>query len=152
MLNRTIAPPITDAVDMHLQLQPYEHFTLDNGVPVYAINAGAEEVSLVELVFYAGNSYEDKNIVAGTTNFMLKNGTTNKTAFQINEHFEYFGAYLNRNCFNETANITLHCLNKHLNEALPVIAEMLTESTFPEEELSIYKQNQKQKLAVNLKK
>ena len=90
---------------------------------------------LVELVFYAGNSYEDKNIVAGTTNFLLKNGTTHKTAFQINEHFEYFGAYLNRNCFNETANITLHCLNKHLNNALPVVAEIITDSIFPKKNL-----------------
>jgi len=44
MLNRSIAPPITDAVNFHLELKPYEKFTLDNGVPVYAINAGAEEV------------------------------------------------------------------------------------------------------------
>ncbi len=152
MLQRNIAPKITDAVDMHLHLQPYQFYTLDNGVPVYAIDAGAEEVSLVDIVFYAGNSYEQKNIVAASANFLLKNGTTQKTAFQINEHFEYFGAYLNRNCYNETANITLHCLNKHLNNVLPVIAEILTDSTFPEEELAIYKQNQKQKLQVNLKK
>jgi predicted Zn-dependent peptidase len=152
MLQRNIAPPIVDAVDLHLQLKPYEYFTLDNGVPVYSINAGAQEVTMVELVFFAGNSFEDQNIVAGTTNFMLKNGTHNKTAFQINEHFEYYGAYLNRNCFNETANISLHCLNKHLNKVLPVVGEILTDSIFPEEELSIYKQNQKQRLAVNLKK
>ncbi len=152
MLNRTTAPPIIDAVDLHLQLKPYEYYTLDNGVPVYSINAGAQEVTMIEMVFYAGNSYEDQNIVAGTTNFLLKNGTINKTAFQINEHFEYFGAYLNRNCHNETATISLHCLNKHLNKALPVIAEILTDSIFPEEELAIYQQNQKQKLSVNLKK
>lgn len=152
MLQRHIAPPIVDAVDLNLQLKPYEYFTLDNGVPVYSINAGTQEVSMVELVFFAGNSYEDQNIVAGTANFMLKNGTSKKTAFQLNEHFEYFGAYLNRNCYNETANITLHCLNKHLNEVLPVIGEIITDSTFPEEELAIYKQIQKQRLQVNLKK
>jgi predicted Zn-dependent peptidase len=152
MLQRNIAPPIKDAVDLNLQLPPYEKFTLDNGVPVYTVNAGAQEVSMVELVFFAGNSYEDDNIVAATTNFLIKNGTSTKTAFEINEHFEYFGAYLNRACYNETASISLHCLNKHLNEVLPVIAELITDSTFPEEELSIYKQNQKQRLEVNLKK
>jgi predicted Zn-dependent peptidase len=152
MLQRNIAPPIKDAIDLNLQLPPYEKFTLDNGVPVYTVNAGAQEVTMVELVFFAGNSYEDQNIVAATTNFLIKNGTSKKTAFEINEHFEYFGAYLNRACYNETASISLHCLNKHLNEVLPVIAELLTDSTFPEEELSIYKQNQKQRLEVNLKK
>ena len=152
MIDRKIAPHIKDAVDFDLKLQEAEKFTLDNGVEVYSINAGAEEVCLVELVFYAGNWYEEKNIVAGTTNFMLKNGTNQKTALEINEHFEYFGAYLNRNCFNETANITLHCLNKHLENVLPVVGELITDSIFLEEELAIYKQNQIQKLKVKLLK
>ncbi|MEO7531318.1 MAG: pitrilysin family protein [Sediminibacterium sp.] len=152
MLNRTTAPDIIDAVNMKLQLKPYDHFTLDNGVPVYSIDAGAQEVLLIEWVFYAGNWYEEKNIVAATTNFMLKNGTRHKNAFNINEHFEFHGAYLNRSCYNETAVITLHCLSKHLPELLPVVAEIITESIFPEEEMAIYKQNQKQRLEVNLKK
>jgi predicted Zn-dependent peptidase len=152
MTNRTSAPEIIDAVNMQLQLPPYEQYTLDNGVPVYSIDAGAQEVILVEWVFYAGNWYEEKNIVAATTNFMLKNGTRKKKAFAINEHFEFYGAYLNRSCYNETATITLHCLSKHLPELLPVVAELMTECIFPEGELAIYKQNQKQRLEVNLKK
>src|SRR3954463_1040226 len=152
MPERTMQPPMLDAVDLDLKLKPYQHFTLDNGVPVYAIDAGEQEVLMVEFVFYAGNWYEEKNIVAATTNYLLKNGTTNKTAYQINEHFEYYGAYLNRACYNETASVTLHSLTKHLPELLPVVAELFTESIFPEKELMIYKQNQKQKLEVNLKK
>jgi zinc protease len=152
MLNRTIAPPIKDPIELDLKLQPYEYFTLDNGVPVYTINAGAQEVTLIELVFYAGNWYEDKNIIAGTANHLLKNGTSKRSAFEINEHFEYYGAYLNRKCFNETANITLHCLNKHLQNVLPVVEELITDSIFAEEELAIYKQNQIQRLKVSLQK
>jgi len=152
MLNRTIAPPITDAVNFHLDLKPYEKITLDNGVPVYAINAGAEEVLMVELVFFAGNSFEEKNIVAAATNFLLRNGTSKKKAFQINEHFEYYGSYLNRACYNETSTVTLHCLNKHIGELLPVVEELITDSVLPEEELAIFKQNQKQRLSVSLKK
>ena len=152
MLNRTIAPQIKDAVDFNLQLKKAEQFTLDNGVPVYSINAGAQEVTMIEIVFYAGNWYEEENIVAASTNFMLKNGTNKRTAYDINEHFEYYGAYLNRSCFNETATISLHCLNKHLTSVLPMVTELITDSIFPEEELAIYKQNQIQRLKVNLKK
>jgi predicted Zn-dependent peptidase len=152
MLDRTIAPEIKDAVDFNLQLKPAEKFTLDNGVPVYSINAGEQEVTMVELVFNAGNWYEDQNIVAGTANFLLKNGTSKRSAFEINEHFEYYGAYLNRTCYNETANISLHCLNKHLKEVLPVVEELITDSIFLEEELAIYKQNQIQRLKVSLEK
>lgn len=152
MINRTIAPPITDAVSFNLSLKPCDRYILDNHTPVYAVNAGAQDVVLIEWVFYAGNWYESKNIVAGTTNFLLKNGTASRNAFSINEYFEFYGAYLNRSCYNETATITLHCLTKHLHELLPVVAEILTESIFPEEELAICKQNQKQRLQVNLKK
>ena len=151
-MNRSESPKIVDAVDFNLQLKKIQQFSLDNSLPVYAINAGAEELVMIEFVFYAGNWYEEKNIIAATTNFMLKNGTTNKKAFAINEHFEFYGSYLNRNCYNETATLTLHTLSKHLPHLLPVIAEILTESIFPEDELVIYKQNQKQRLEVSLKK
>lgn len=152
MPDRKIAPPITDAVNFHLSLKPYEKSVLDNGVPVYSINAGAEEVMVVELVFFAGNSFEEKNLVAPATNFLLRNGTSKRKAFEINEHFEYFGSFLNRACYNETSTVTLHCLNKHITHLLPVMEELLTDSVFPEEELAIFKQNQKQRLSVGLKK
>ncbi|HEV8081456.1 MAG TPA: pitrilysin family protein [Chitinophagaceae bacterium] len=152
MLNRTTPPPIKDAVDFNLTLKPYKKIILNNNAPVYTVNAGVEEVMMLEWVFYAGNCYEQKNIIAAATNSLLKNGTSKKTAFQINEHFEYYGAHLNRACHHETATVTLHCLSKHLNKLLPVIREILTDSIFPQQELEILKQNSKQQLSVNLQK
>jgi zinc protease len=151
-VNRAVAPDIKDAIEFDLQLKPYEKFVLDNGVDVYAVNAGAEEVLHVEWVFFAGNSYEEQNLVAATTNYLLKNGTSKKNAFAINEHFEYYGSSLNRTCYNETATLSLHCLTRHVGELLPVVRELLTDATMPEEELEIYQQNMKQRLQVNLKK
>jgi zinc protease len=151
-LNRKKSPPIADAVDFDLRLRPYEKYVLRNGVEVYAINAGAEDVMMLEWVFYAGNWMEEKNGVAVTTNFLLKNGTSKKTAFQVNEHFEYYGSYLNRACHSETSAMTLHCLTRHIGELLPVVREILTDPVFPEEELDIYKKNMQQRLQVSLKK
>ena len=152
MLDRTIAPPIVDAVNFDIKLKPCEQFALDNKTPVYVVNAGAEEVANIEIVFFSGNSFENKNLVAASVNYLLKNGTKNKTAFEISEAFEFYGAYLSTFCGNETASIGLSCLSKHLPQLLPLLSELLTESIFPETELSIYRQNQKQRLAINLKK
>lgn len=152
MIDRKIAPPIKDAVEFTLHLKPYTKYVLDNGVHVYAIDAGSQEVLQLEMIFYAGNSYETANTVAAATNQLLKNGTSAKNAFEINEAFEYYGAYCNRSCFNETAVVSLHTLSRHLPELLPVIKEMIADSVFPESELKIFKQNSKQKLSVNLKK
>jgi zinc protease len=152
MPDRSIAPVIVDAVDFNPKLQPCEKWTLKNGVEVYSVNAGAEELMSLELVFYAGNWFEQKNLVAATTNFLLKNGTRQRNAFQINEHFEYYGAHLSRACYNETSTLSLHTLTKHVRELLPVVRELVTDAQMPEEELSIYQQNMKQRLKVNLRK
>ena len=151
-MKRSTAPAFKDAVEFDLRLKPYNKFTLDNGVEVYAVDAGAEEVLQLEWVFFAGNWYEEQNLIAATTNYLIKNGTHKRSAFSINEHFEYYGSYLNRSCYNETAVINLHCLTKHLEELLPVIQEIVTDSIFSEEELQLYKQTSKQRLEVNLKK
>ena len=152
MADRNIAPEIVDAVKFNLQLKPYNKFVLNNGVEVYTVEAGAEDVMSLEWVYYAGNWYEDQNLVAATTNLLLKNGTSKKSAFQLNEHFEYYGSYLNRSCHSETATLTLHSLTRHIHELLPVVREILTDSVFPEDELNIARQNMKQRLRVNLKK
>ena len=152
MLNRTKAPHIKDAIEFDLHLKPCDKFVLDNGVEVFAINAGAQEVLQIEWVFFAGNSYETQHTVAAATNHLLKNGTSTKSAFQINEHFDYYGAYCTRACYNETATVSLHTLSKHLPVLLPVIKEIITDAVFSEEELATFKQISKQKLSVNLKK
>ena len=152
MPDRKQPPEIVDAVNIDLKLKPADKFILDNGVEVYAVNAGAEDVLSLEWIFFAGNWQEEQNLVAATANFLLRNGTSTKSAYQINDHFEYYGAYLNRSCYNETATITLHCLTKHVRELLPVVKVLITDSVMPQEELDIYKQNMKQRLKVSLKK
>lgn len=151
-LNRSIAPPIKDAREFELELPPYTRYTLSNGVEVYAIDLGKVDAMMVSWIFDAGNSYEPANGIAAAVNSLLKNGTTTRKAFDISEHFDYYGAYLNRACHHETAELTLHCLNQHFGELVPVVAELLTDSIYPEDELAIYKKNSQQRLQVNLKK
>ncbi|MFT4203032.1 MAG: pitrilysin family protein [Chitinophagaceae bacterium] len=152
MIDRKTAPRYYDPIEFDLQLKPYQQYTLDNQVPVYAVHTPTGDVAMVEFVFYAGNWFEKQNMLAATTNFLIKNGTKTKSAFDITEGFEFEGAHLSRSCYNETATVTLHCLSRHLPILLPLVAELFTESIFPEEELSIYKQNRKQQLSVNLLK
>ncbi|WP_160712123.1 M16 family metallopeptidase [Chitinophaga solisilvae] len=151
-MNRTTPPPIKDAVEFDLKLKPYEQYTLDNGIPVYVVKSDEQETLQLELVFPAGTWYESESLEAAATNFLLKNGTSKRTALEINESIDYHGAYLNRNAYHETAVYTLHCLTKHAEVLLPVLQDVILDPVFPEEELNLYKQNHKQKLAVNLQK
>ncbi len=152
MIDRKIPPPIIDSTEFKIKLPPCELFHLDNGVPVYAVNAGAQNVLQIEMIFYAGNFFEQKKGVAAAANYLLKNGTKTRSALELNEAFEYYGAHCSRACYNETASISLHTLTKHTAKLLPVMADMLTESVFPQQELEIFVQNVKQNLVVNLQK
>ena len=152
MLNRKSAPEITDAINFQLNLPPYQKISLKNGVEVFLLDMGTVDTLMMSLVFYAGNYYENENGTAAAANYMLKSGTRSKTAYDINNFFEYHGSYLNRQSGHETAELTLHCMKKNFSELLPVIAELVVESTFPEEELEIYKKNMQQRLQVNLRK
>ncbi len=152
MPDRTIAPPIKDAINFDIKLEPCTRLSLSNGTPVYYVNDGAEDVVMIEWVFDAGNNFEKKTGVASAANYLIKNGTKKNNAFEITEYFEYYGAYLSRSCHNEIATITLHCLSKHLRALLQVIRELITISVFPKNELEIYQQNSIQQLSVNLLK
>ena len=152
MPDRSQAPHIKDAIEYAITLKKPEIFTLDNGVKVYNVNAGTEDVVQIEWIFKAGNWFEESNNLASATNFLIKNGTLKKSAYEINEYVDFYGAYLNRSCYNETAVVTLHCLSRQLESLLPMVQELFLDAVFPEEELHIFRQNMKQKLEVNLKK
>jgi predicted Zn-dependent peptidase len=152
MLNRKSAPEITDAINFQLNLPPHQKISLKNGVDVFLLDMGTVDTLMMSLVFYAGNYYENENGTAAAANYMLKSGTRLKSAYDINNFFEYYGAYLNRQSGHETAELTLHCMKKNFSELLPVVAELVADSVFPEEELDIYKKNMQQRLQVNLRK
>lgn len=151
-LNRSVAPPVKDAKEFELELPPYVKHTLSNGVEVYAIDLGKVDAMMVSWIFDAGNSYEQATGMAAATNALLRNGTSNRSAFEISEYFDYYGAYLNRASHHETAELTLHCLSQYFGELVPVVSELVADSVYPEDELAIYKKNAQQRLQVSLKK
>ncbi len=152
MINRTKAPKIKPPVDFDIYLPDCERYTLDNGIDLYYVNMGTEDTLMINWVFYAGNWYETKRNVAIAANHLIKNGTLQHNAYAINNHFDYYGAYFNRSCYAETAEVALHCLGKHAKDLLPIVADLIANAQYPEEELQIYQQNAKQRLSVSLLK
>jgi zinc protease len=152
MLNRTIPPTIYAPTTFEFRLPPCSKQLLDNGIPLYYVNDCVEEVAQVELVFPAGLWYESKIGVAQAAMSLLKSGTSQWSSFQINEMFEQYGASVKTAAGNDWASVSISCLTKHLSKLLPIISTLLQDAVFPEHELEIYKQNTKQRLAVQLKK
>jgi zinc protease len=149
-MNRTRAPEI-NLIDS-LTLPNVEHLSLDNGVPVYLINEGEQDVMKIEFVFNAGKWYEEKNLVSDLANRLMREGTKTKNAKQIADTFDYYGANFNTETGFETGGVALYTLTKHINELLPLLSEIFRDSVFPEDELNTVLTNRKQRLSVDLTK
>ncbi len=150
-LDRKISPATHDAVEFEYKLPPLNQEKLDNGLPLYWLDAGVQDVVQVDWVFPAGLWHEQKPSVAQATAALLKNGTSQHTAEQIHEALEFYGAQLKVSASNDYATLTLYSLTKHLPELLPMVNEIITDATFPESEVEIHKNNAIQKLLVNLR-
>lgn len=150
-LDRTVQPGIKDAIEFDFNLPPINRQDLDNGIPFYWLNAGVQDVVEVDWVFPAGVWHEQKQGIAQAVATLLKNGTSKRSAHEINEALEFYGAALRVRPGNDHATVSLFTLTKHLPAILPIVFEILTEATFPEDELSLYKQNSIQRLLVSLR-
>lgn len=149
-INRAEAPAIS-AIET-VSLPAIEYITLDNGIKVYAIPSDNCDVVKFELVFKAGKWHEEKNLVADFTSRMLREGTTSKSGKALADFFDFYGSNFNTSAGAEVAAMSIYCLSKHLQQQLPTMFEVLTESIFPENELHTIISNRKQRLAVELEK
>lgn len=151
IIDRTVPPEIRDAVDFDFKLPPINKHSLDNGLPLYWLDAGVQDVIQVDWVFPAGLWQEQIPSVAHATAGLLKSGTNKYSSAQINEALEFYGAQLKVSAGNDYAIVTLYALTRHLRALLPMVFEILTDSTFPEAELETHKRNAIQKLLINLR-
>ncbi len=150
MLDRNKIPTLGKPT--HLDLKNPECLVLENGVETFFIDAGDEEVTRVDLVIEAGSAQQTKKMVADSVSNLLREGTKNFNSKQLAEKLDYFGAYFDVNTSKDNTILTLFSLTKHLPELLPVMAEMLNEAVFPEEELRIHMERSKQEFLVNIEK
>ena len=150
MPNRTIAPAFV--VPEQVKIQEARKEYLENGIPLFVIDAGDQDLIRIDFMFPAGFWFQPHKWVAGATTSMMYEGTLSKTALQISEAIDYYGAFTDHSTNTDFSYLTIFCLNKHLENVLPIMKEVLTECIFPEDELEAKKQRKKQQLEVNLQK
>lgn len=150
MLNRQQAPDFKQVSTINF-IQP-EKKTLANGVPVFTVYSGEQDLVRIEFIFENVNWNLEKPLQAIAVNTLINNGTNKLSAKEIAEKIDFYGAFFQTEYAQDQSSVTLYTLNKHLHSVLPIVKDVLSESQFPQYELDIYIQNQKQKLQVNLKK
>ncbi len=149
-MNRTEAPAFK-TID-RIDIIKANKQNLNNGIELYSVNAGSQEITKIEFVFKAGMYYQPAPLIASNTNSLIESGTKSFTANQISDGIDFFGSFLELEVGQDFATVTLYSLNKYLNESLKFIEEVLKYPAFPEDEFKIHVANKKQKHLINSQK
>ena len=150
MPNRSIQPLIKEITN--IRIPNHKEHTLENGIPVYEVSMGTQEILKLEIIFKAGRPYEHQHLVGRATAALIREGTANRKATEIHEMIDFYGGTLNVPVNLDTSNLVLYSLKKHFEKLLKLLSEILTEPIFPQEELDIFRNNAKQRMQVDLSK
>lgn len=149
-LNRKQAPDFKtiDKIDV----QRVTEHTLKNGIKVFTLNNGSQELTKIEFLFKAGMFYQPKPLIASAANNLLETGTKSYTANQISDGIDFYGSFFECSVDQDYSSLALFSLNKYLDNSLKFVEEIIKYPTFPKEEFDIYISNKKQKHLVNSQK
>ena len=143
MLNRKIQP-IVNPIE-HIDLVKAEKRMLSNGIPVHFVNAGTQNVVKIDFIFEAGTWFQKSNLVASLCNSMIEEGSENYTAAEIAEKVDFYGAYIQLTVDQNQGFVSVVSLGKYLPAILGVMEDLIKRSVFPEYELEVLIDKNKQK-------
>ena len=146
-LDRTM-PPLLRPLEAFEILRP-ERLEMKNGMQLNVIRAGSQEVVRLDLLIGGGQWHQTQALQALFTNRMLREGTPTMTSAQIAEKLDYYGAWLDLSSSVNCGFITLYSLNKYFPRTLAIRADMLMNPSFPEKELEVVLETNRQQFLVN---
>lgn len=115
---------------------------LSNGMVLLTSEQRTLPMVSIELLVDAGSAHESapQAGLANLTAKLLTYGTKRRSAVQINETLDFIGASLETACAQDTASLSLTVLKKDLGTGLELLADVLTQPTFPQPEIDRQKQ------------
>ena len=116
---------------------------LGNGMILLTSEQRALPMVSIELLIDAGSRHDmpKQEGLANLTARLLTYGTQRRTALQISETLDFIGAGLSAGCGEDLATVSMTVLKKDLATGIELLAEVLTLSTFPQEEIDRQKQS-----------
>lgn len=139
------------------EIRPIEQFSIlrperrdmRNGMPLYVICAGSEDVVRFDLLVKGGQLHQRLPLQAMFTNRMLREGTRTLTSAEIAERLDYYGAWLDLSSSVTCGFVTLYSLGKYFPKTIELLASMIKEPVFPEKELHVVTETNKHQFLVN---
>ncbi|MFT5356724.1 MAG: zinc protease [Polyangiales bacterium] len=143
------APPSGPARD--ISFPAITRVVLANGLEVNTVTSGNLPAVHMRLVIRSG-AETDPAGRAGLSNLvaeMLREGTRQHSSAEIAERIEFLGADLSVGADEENVHLVFRALSDQLDEALDILAELVTEPAFSNDELEKLKRRENDRLALS---
>lgn len=136
-IDRNTPPPITDFQEIRLEV-PHP-ITLSNGVPVWVIGNGEDEINKLTIYMTGGTFQESRPMQATACSMSVFNGNKNMTYAQIAEAIDYYGAWRSLQTYDNCTAFALSSLNDNFEKTLPIFIDSMRFPTFPDNEFDLIK-------------
>ncbi len=127
-------------------------WNLTNGIPVYEVISGKNEVFKIDVVHQGGRIQEPKRLVNRVTTSIMKEATKNLSSKELASKIDFYGASLSTKATMDQSSHAIYGLNKFSSELVPILSEIIHEPTFNPEDLEKYKKRNKANLNIELRK
>ena len=137
-INRKRGPAISNKFDLRISdVLPGE---LDNGIPLYELNTGTQDIIKVELVYKAGRIHEKKPAVSKSAVKLILEGSESRSSEETAHIFDYHGAVFKAESTMEYFSVSLVCLNSHFEKLWPVWLDTVLNPAYRDEDLDKYRE------------
>jgi predicted Zn-dependent peptidase len=137
MIDRTKAPDVHPFGWLNIPEETIE--VLPSGITLHTLSGGDQAVTRLSL-FWKGSSLElPLPIIPTLAAELLREGSKSMTGAEIADKLDLYGAILGTSTSNHYNGLVLSMLNNKAKLIMPVIGEMFTEPTFPENAVNAIK-------------
>jgi zinc protease len=121
---------------------------LPNGLAVVLLEDARFPLITVRLAFNAGSRFDsaDSRGLSEATGSLLTEGTKRRTSRQIAEEAASMGGAVGVQNSQDTLMIAASALSEHTADLLDLVADVARNANFPASEVTLYKENRKQRL------
>ena len=135
-----------------LEIIPSLSFTLRNGIPVLALHNDDYHLIRLDIRLSTRHDFQFKHISASATANILFKGSFRHNQKQISESIDFHGAYYDISIEKDFTTFSIYFPKKASKNIFALLQEVFTMPSFPESELTIFKEKQKRELDIKLGK
>lgn len=135
-----------------VEFPAFEETTLANGARLLVVPNGEVPIVTVNLVLPGGSVVdpEGREGLAGMVAQLLTQGTASRSNDEIAEEMDFLGATLGAGAASDYLSVSLGALTGNLDAALDVMADVVTNPSFPEDRLELLRTQNLSALQVSL--